>query len=302
MRIVVTGGSGFIGRAVVERLLSTNDHQIVVATRDPARAQLFPGRVTVVQAFAGDALSLGRACTGADVLVHALQFPHHPVERPSRGWTYAEVDGRGTQVAVGAARRVGVRRIVYLSGAGAGRGRPEPWFRAKDRAAAAITGSGLEYAILRPSWIYGPGDRSMNRLVTFCRLLPVVPVIGDGSTPVWPLHVDDAARYVVEAAQRADARALTFEVGGPQRLTQDEVLQAILRVLDKHRPLLHLPAALMKALAWPLQCLPSPALSPGAIDFLTQVAEIDPRPAMGYFGFEPRPLERGLSAYVQRRF
>ena len=80
------------------------------------------------------------------------------------------MDGKGTEVAVRTAKRVGVRRFVYVSGAGAGQGRPQAWFVAKDRAEAAIRESGLEHAILRPSWIYGPRDRSMNKFVTFVPL------------------------------------------------------------------------------------------------------------------------------------
>src|ERR671919_2960228 len=175
MRIVVAGGTGFIGREVVERLLEAGSDEVVVTTRDPEK-DLWAGRVRLVQAFAGDSVSLGKAFTGADVVVQAIQFPNHPVEDPSKGRTYLEVDGRGTTVAAQTAKKLGVRRFVYLSGAGAGQGRPQPWFRAKDMAEAAVRETGMEYALLRPSWIYGPRDRSMNRFVTFCRYFPVVPV------------------------------------------------------------------------------------------------------------------------------
>src|SRR5262245_56059490 len=88
MRIVVTGGTGFIGREVVSRLLETPGDEVAVTTREPGRPDPWGGRVEKVQAFAGDALSLGKAFTGADVVIHAIQFPNHPVEDPSRGRTY----------------------------------------------------------------------------------------------------------------------------------------------------------------------------------------------------------------------
>jgi NADH dehydrogenase len=168
MKIVVTGGTGFIGREIVRRLLHDGQHEIVVTTRNPTR-DLWGGRVRLEQAFAGDRLSLGKAFTGAEVVVHAIQFPNHPVEKPSLGRTYMEVDGLGTVAAAETARKLGVRRFVYMSGAGAGQGRDKPWFRAKDMAEDAIRASGMEHGILRPSWIYGPNDRSMNRLATFIR-------------------------------------------------------------------------------------------------------------------------------------
>lgn len=299
MRIVVAGGTGFIGREVVKRLLARGGDEVVVTTRDPSGAAAGAGPVEQVQAFAGDRLTLGKAFTRADVVVNCIQFPNHPVEDRSKGRTYMEVDGHGTTVAVDAARRVGVRRFVYLSGAGAGKGRPEPWFRAKEMAEAALAASGLEHGVLRPSWIYGPGDRSMNRFVAFCRSLPVVPVIGNGKTPVFPIHVDDVARQAVELVHRPDAAGKVLESGG-ERKTMDEVIRAIQDVLGKRRPLVHHPVPVMKLLVLPMALLPNPILSPGAVDFIAQEVEIDPRPANDFFGFSPRPLAEGLKEYVRR--
>ena len=297
MRIVVTGGTGFIGREVVRELLGSGEGEVAVTTRDPSRDP-FGGRVSLVQAFAGDAVSLGKAFTRADVVVHAIQFPNHPVEDPSKGRTYLEVDGHGTKVAAAVARKLGVRRFVYLSGAGAGQGRPQPWFQAKDLAEAAIRETGMEHVFLRPSWIYGPGDRSMNRFVFFCRYLPVVPVIGDGRAAVRPISVKDVARCVAESVRREDAKDKVLELGGPERLTMDEILRTVQRILGKRRPLLHHPVPLMKLLAKPMALLPTPPLSPDAIDFITQEVEIDPRPAVDYFGFPFRKLEDGLREYL----
>jgi NADH dehydrogenase len=296
MRIVVAGGTGFIGREIVRRLLQDGEHEVVVTTRTPER-DLWGGRVRLEQAFAGDRVSLGKAFTRAEVVVQAVQFPNHPVEDPSKGRTYMEVDGKGTAVAVETARKVGVRRFVYLSGAGAGQGRDKPWFKAKDMAEDAIRASGMEYGILRPSWIYGPNDRSMNKFVTFCRRLPVIPVIGNGRTPVYPVHVQDVARCAAELVRRVDATAATFDLGG-ERLTMDQVIRTIQSVLGKRRPLLHHPVGLMKLLTKPLALLPEPPLSPTAVEFVTEEVEIDPRPAQEYFGFTFRTLEKGLREYL----
>jgi uncharacterized protein YbjT (DUF2867 family) len=298
MRIVVTGGTGLIGREVVARLLESGADQIAVTTRDPDKSDPWGGRVERLQAFAGDPTSLGKAFARADVVVHAIQFPNHPVEDPSRGRTYMEVDGLGTEVAARVAKNMGVRRFVYLSGAGAGQGRQEPWFRAKDKAEAAIRESGMEHALLRPSWIYGRGDRSMSRFVTFCRYFPVIPVIGDGRTPVYPIYVKDVARCVADAARRDNVKDAAFDVGGPDRLTMDEIIRTVQKVLGKSRPLIHQPAKLMKLLVLPMALLPNPILSPTAIDFITQEVDLDPKPAMAFFGFPFRTLEAGLRDYL----
>jgi uncharacterized protein YbjT (DUF2867 family) len=298
MRIVVTGGTGFIGREVVGRLLETGADQVAVTTRDPDKGDPWGGRVERLQAFAGDTTSLGKAFAHADVVIHAIQFPNHPVEDPSRGRTYLEVDGLGTEVAARVAKNMGVRRFVYLSGAGAGQGRQEPWFRAKDRAEAAIRQSGMEHALVRPSWIYGRGDRSMSRFVTFCRYFPIIPVIGDGRTPVYPIYVKDVARCVADAARRDDIKDAAFDLGGPERLTMDQIIRTVQKVLGKSRPLIHQPARLMKLLVLPMALLPEPILSPTAIDFILQEVDLDPKPAMDFFGFPFRTLESGLRNYL----
>ncbi len=298
MRIVVTGGTGFIGRNVVDGLLEDGAHQVAVTTRDPGRGSPWGPRVELLQAFAGDPTSLGRAFARTEVVVQAIQFPNHPVEDPSKGHTYIEVDGKGTAVAARIARAMGVRRFVYLSGAGAGRGLQQPWFRAKDMAEAAIRETGMEHVLLRPSWIYGKGDRSMSRFVTFCRYFPVVPVIGDGRTPVYPVYVKDVARCVVDAVRRPDAKDRALDLGGPERLTMDEIIRTVQRVLGKRRPLLHQPAALMKLLVRPMALLPQPILSPTAIDFILQDVDLDPQPAMDFFAFPFRRLEDGLKDYL----
>jgi NADH dehydrogenase len=298
MRIVVAGGTGFIGREVVAQLLSSGEDRVAVTTRDPQAPDPWNGRVERLQAFAGDALSLGKAFTGAEVVIQAVQFPNHPVEDARRGRTYLEIDGKGTTLAARAAKAAGVRRFVYLSGAGAGQGRPQPWFRAKEMAEAAVRETGLEFVFLRPSWIYGPRDRSMNRFVFFSRHLPVVPVIGDGRTPVYPIYVRDVARCVALAARRPEAAGRAFDAGGPERLTMDQILATLLAVLGKRRVLLHHPVGLMKLLVLPMALMPEPALSPDAIDFITQEVEIDPRPAIEYFGEPFLRLEEGLRQYL----
>jgi len=298
MRVVVAGGTGFIGREVVSRLLEDGKVDVTVTSRHPEKPDPWDGRVQKVQAFAGDAVSLGKAFTGADTVVQCIQFPNHPVEDPSKGRTYMEVDGRGTQVAVAVAKKLGVRRFVYVSGAGAGRNLPQPWMKAKDVAEAAIRESGMEYAIVRPSWIYGPGDHSMNRFIWFCRHLPVVPVIGDGKTPVYPSYVKDVARALADLVRREDARDKVLEIGGPQRLTMDDVIRTVQEVLGRRRPLLHHPPGLMKVLVLPMTLMPEPILSPGAIDFITQTVEIDTRPAQEFLGYAFRPLRAGLDEYV----
>jgi len=298
MRVLVAGGTGFIGSRVVDELLAKGGHEIAVMTRDPSRARPKPG-IQYVRGDVSDAASLEAATRDVEAVVHAVQFPNHPVENPRKGWTYERIDGAGTERMVAAAVTNGVQRFVYLSGAGTRPGRAEPWFQAKERAERAVTSSGMEYVILRPSWIYGPGDRSMNKFVAFVKHLPVVPVIGSGQERVQALAVADAGMVAAAAVDEPAAANRVFELGSSPPLTMDEVIRTIMRVLGKRKPLVHQPAWLVKIPASVIQYLPNAPLSPGAVDFITMDEQVDPSAAEQAFGIQFRPLEAGLREYLR---
>jgi uncharacterized protein YbjT (DUF2867 family) len=296
VRVLVAGGTGFIGSRIVDELLAKGTHQVVVMTRDPNRARPKAG-VEYVRGDVSDPASLEAATRGVEVVVHTVQFPNHPVENPRKGWTYERVDGADTEHMAAAAAKSGVKRFVYLSGAGARPGRTEPWFRAKERAERAVTSSGMEYVILRPSWIYGPNDRSMNKFVAFVKYLPVVPVIGSGQERVQALSVYDVAKVAASAVDEPAAANRIFELGSSP-LTMDEILRTIMRILGKRKPLVHQPAWLVKIPASLIQYLPNAPLSPGAVDFITMDERVDASAAEQVFGIQFRSLEAGLREYL----
>ena len=299
MRVLVTGGTGFIGGAVVQALLAgAGGHDVRVLSRRAGGPGPAGVAATRIAGDVRDPASLRRAADGIDTVIHAVQFPNHPVENPRRGYTYEAIDGQGTVNLAAACREAGVRRLLYVSGAGVRPGRTEPWFRAKETAEQAVRGFGGEWVIFRPSWVYGPRDRSLNKFVQMVRLLPVVPVVGSGQTRVQPVFVDDVARCVALAVDEPRASGQVFELGGPERLTMDEILRTVQRILRRHQPLVHAPVALVKLQASLLALLPSPPLSPAAIDFILMEETVDPRPAEALFGVSFRSLEAGLRTYL----
>lgn len=295
MRVLVAGGTGFIGRAIVERLGAAGHEVVVLARRErhvPGAAGCRTGDVT-------DRDSLRGLCHGFDVVVDAVQFPRSPIENPRRGWTFEQVDLGGTKNLVDEARVGGVRHYVDLSGVGAAPDARYHWFRYKWQEEEYIRGSGLGYTIFRPSWVYGPDDNSLNRFLAFARWLPFVPVVGDGRSRVNPVFVGDVAAHVAAAVERGPMGGI-FEVGGPEVLTMDEVIRTVLRVAGMRRFLLHQPKSLMKLAASVVQHLPGRPLTPDAVDFITLDAVADVGPLVATFGLELTPLERGLATYLGR--
>jgi NADH dehydrogenase len=247
-----------------------------------------------------DAATLGDAFQGVTALVIAVQFPGHPVEVPKKGLTYDEYDRKGTENLVTAAKKAGVTRIVYLSGAGVGEGRAEEWFVAKDAAEAAVVNSGITYTILRPSWVYGPRDKALNKFAFFARTMPVVPLPGPGTAKVQPLHVDDLAEAVVRSLSTPAADNVAIALGGPQLLSFRQIVRTMLQVMGRKRAVLPAPTPLVKLGAAALYRLPGRLLSPRAVDFANAESRVDNRKAREVLGFQPRGLEQGM-AYLAKR-
>jgi uncharacterized protein YbjT (DUF2867 family) len=293
--VLVAGGTGFIGSHIVKELVASG-HTVSVMTRNPKRtAGRLPSSVKLVAGNVQDPASMQRAMTGIDVVINAVQFPNHPVEKPSKGYTYMKVDGEGTARLVSAAKDAGVKRFIYLSGAGVRPGQTKPWFVAKLFAEQAIRTSGVPFTIFRPSWVYGKEDRTLNKFVTFAKLLPFIPVVGNGQTKVQPVSILDLAKVVAASVTLPRTINQTYDVGGPEELTMDAIVQTMLKAMGKRRPLIHQPAALMKLLTIPLQLLPAPPLSPSAVDFVLMEEHVDNRNLRRDFGIKLTPLAEGLS-------
>ena len=300
--ILVAGGTGFIGGAVVRELARRGDKVAVLShSADKARAA-FPGLDVEVRAGdARDASTLPAAVKGVDAIVSAMQFPNFPVEDKKKGYTFDEVDAAGNERLVAAAKDAGVKTYVYLSGAGAAKDGEYPWLRAKWRAEEAIRTSGLRYTLIRPSWVYGPGDKSLNRFAAFARTLPFVPVIGNGKQRVRPVFLDDVMRLAVESLTAPAAANQTFEIGGPDEMSMDELLRVMLDVMGKKKPMLHAPAAIprLAGAAMALLPLPNRSLSPDAVTFITMDALANNAALQKAFPeMRLTPLREGLTSYL----
>jgi uncharacterized protein YbjT (DUF2867 family) len=234
-----------------------------------------------------------------DVVVGCQQFPKSPIENARRGHTFEEIDARGTENLVIAAKAVGAKRYVYLSGAGAGPDAQQHWFRAKWRAETAVRDSGLVYTIFRPSWIFGPEDKALNRFLGMSRFLPLVPLIGNaGNQRLQPVFIDDVGRAVAEALVHPTADNQVFDIGGPEVLTMKEIVGAALEVSGRRRLMVSAPRAVMKLAASVLLFMPGRPLTPDAVEFITMDALADPTRAELTLGIKMTPLREALATYL----
>lgn len=300
--ILVAGGTGFIGSAVVRELMRQRPAPVAVLSRIPSKvARRFPE--FSVEARGGDVTDPGSLITalrGVETVINCVQFPTSPIEIPRKGWTFENVDYRGTVNLTEASKSAGVKRIVYLSGVGAAPDADKHWFRFKWQAEEAVRASGIPYTIFRPTWVYGPEDVALNRFLGFTKFLPFVPTFGDGKQLMQPVFVGDVAKAVVLSLQTPAAVNQTFEIGGPDVMTMDEVIRTALEVAGKRRFILHQPVVFGKLIGRMASLLPNPPLSADAVDFITASAVADNGPLLAALELRLTPLREGLASYLRQ--
>jgi len=273
--ILVAGGTGFVGSAIVRELLRRAEKVAVLGRDGKKIRKLFDANVEVRAGDVRDPSTLGAAMRGVDIVINAVQFPGSPIENRRKGWTFEEVDLKGTRNQVDAAKAAKVRRFVSISAVGASRDADKHWFRYKWEAEKYLQDSGLEWVIVRPAWVFGPGDVSLNRFLGFAKVLPFVPMFGDGQQDMQPAFVDDVGWVSAEAALRREAANKIFEIGGPEVMSMNDVVRTALDVQGKKRLLLHQPVIIGKLLGSVASVLPGPPLTADAIDFITGSATAD---------------------------
>lgn len=296
--ILVTGGTGFVGCAIVKELLRRGE-KVAVLGRDGDKIRRRLG--TEVEARNGDVrdtTTLGAAMQDIDVVVNAVQFPGSPIENRHKGYTFEEVDLKGTRNQVDAAKAAGVKRFVYVSGVGASKDAEKHWFRYKWEAEDYLQKSGIEWVVLRPTWVFGPEDVSLNRLLGFASKLPFVPMFGSGNQDMQPVFIDDVARAAADCALKPEAANLVFEIGGPDVMSMNDVIATALEAKGKKRMLLHQPVFVGKAIGTLVGILPSPPLSADAVDFITGPATADNSLLLEVLKPQLTPLKEGLKSYL----
>lgn len=301
MKAAIAGGSGFIGSAITRRMAAAGNIDVRVLTRNPeaARKRLDAPGIEFVRADVSEPATLAGAIEGADAVVAAMQFDGYPVENPRRGLTFERIDYGGTVALIAAAKQAGARQFIYISGDAADEASAHPAFRAKGRAECAVRESGLAYTIFRPSLVYGPGGKVITMLANALRFAPAFAIPGTGRQKVQPVLIDDLAQCVTMAVM-GYGRAGTYDVGGPESMTFEDMMRIIMEVTGHRRPLFHIPEGVMGAIGAIAEMLPSPVLSRDAVAFLTADHGCNIGPTVAEFGIKFTPMREGLGFLAKK--
>jgi uncharacterized protein YbjT (DUF2867 family) len=253
-RVVVLGGTGFIGRAFAWRCAAHGlSIKLTVPTRMLAHGadlRPLPG-MDLVQADVHDEPTLARLLAGADAVVNLVGILHGSAADFDR--VHGELPRRVGRIA----RDAGVAHIVHVSALGADAGAPSHYLRSKAAGEAALRDAGVPLSVLRPSVVFGAEDQFLNLFARMQTLLPLIPLAGAHARmqPVWVRDVAQALWTCV------DRKAVgVFEAAGPQVLTLQELVRLAGRRAGHRRLVWVLPRALGELQAWLLEHLPGPTL------------------------------------------
>ena len=296
--VAVAGGTGFVGGAIASEFHRRGHRVVVLSHRGEAARGSLADAIEIRSADVSDqghSRQRSRTLTGSS---SRSRSRIHRWSRPERVTPSTRSMRRGPSTSF-VQRSAGVRRLVYISGAGAAPDAERHWFRAKWRAEQSVRGSGIAFTIIRPTWIYGPRDVSLNRFMTFARFLPVVPMTNAGQQRLAPVFVDDAAGLAADALDDPAAVDRVLELGGPETLTMRDIIGTALRIAGLRRPILPGPTPLLKLAAAPMSLLPTPPLTPAAIDFINQPATVDLGPLLTRMPRRLTGLDEGLRSYLR---
>ena len=249
-KIVITGGTGFVGRSICEHLAAQDAAcRLVVPTRRLANGrsvQVLP-TVDLVQADVHDPQAMAAVLQGADALVHLVAILH------GDDAAFDRVHVQLPRGLAAACAQAGVRRVVHVSALGVGLQAPSAYLRSKAAGEGVwqqALAAGGDLTILRPSVIFGADDRFTNLFARLSRLFPVLPLAGAGARfqPVW---VGDVAQAVVQSLLQRPGPGPIVECAGPQVMTLQEIVQQVGAMAGCRRPVVPLPesAGLLQAAA-----------------------------------------------------
>jgi uncharacterized protein YbjT (DUF2867 family) len=300
-QVTVFGGSGFVGRAIV-RALAQEGLRVRVACRRTELAERTKtagdvGQIVIMRANLRNPASVAAAVAGSQAVVNASGIPFQRGRQ-----RYQAVHVEGARAIADAAKTAGVQRLVHMSGIGADRrNSTNKYVRSKVDAEDAIIAGFESATILRPSVVFGPEDAMFNRMAQIAAKAPFVPVVGSGTAKVQPVFVGDVGAAAAAVLRRPETAKTVFELGGPRVYTYREIAALVLREIARDKPIIGVPAGLMKIAGFLAEFLPVPPLTHDQVDLLVTDNVARPgAPGLAALGITPTAAEAILPMYLDR--
>ncbi len=297
-RICVIGGSGFVGRHIVE-LLVRERHTVIVPSRRRERSKhlITLPTVDVVQANVHDQPTLERLFERVDAVINLVGILHSRPGTPY-GPDFARAHVELPEKIAAACRHAGVRRLVHMSALKAAADAPSEYLRSKADGEAAVTASRLDWTLFRPSVIFGPEDQFLNTFASLQKTFPVVP-LACPDAKFQPVFVEDVASCFVASLEREESHGRIYELAGPKVYTLRELVEYAGRTAGHPRPVIGLSDRMSYLQARMMELSPVKIMSRDNYRSM-QVPNTTDEPLP--FGFQATPLEAVAPVYLKGYF
>ncbi|MGE0610710.1 MAG: complex I NDUFA9 subunit family protein [Hyphomicrobiales bacterium] len=302
--VTIFGGSGFLGRHVVQAIARTGARMRIAVRRPDLAQHLQPlggvGQIHAVQANLRYPDSVRHAVEGADVVINLVGILFESGKQ-----NFNDVQARGAEAVAKAAKAAGARALVHVSAIGADPDSAAEYARSKAAGEKAVLKAFPGAVILRPSIVFGPEDDFFNRFAALARMSPALPLIGGGRTRFQPVYVGDVARAVTAVIEGRAKPGAVYELGGPEVASFADLMRTMLRHVTRRRLLVPMPFWIARLKARFLQLLPSPMLTVDQVRLLetdnvvSPLAQSQKRTFEG-LGIEPQPMDAILPSYLYR--
>jgi uncharacterized protein YbjT (DUF2867 family) len=293
--IVITGATGFVGEEVVKQARAMG-YPVRVIVREPERAQWLVDRYGV-ELFHGNVLfapAIEGAMQGANCVIHLVGIIHERKEN-----TFERTHVQATKNVIDEAKKASVKRFVHMSALGVRENARSRYHQTKWAGEELVRKSGLAWTIFRPSFIYGPKDKSINMFAQLIRRLPFIPVLGAGNTKIQPISVENVAKAFVAAIRNDESVGKTYDLCGPEAFTWNEMYDKLQVILGTRKKKLHLPLPIARIQAGLFEkLLTNPPFTRDQLLMLQEDNVGDPKPAVRDFVLEQGSFEEGVARYL----
>jgi uncharacterized protein YbjT (DUF2867 family) len=302
--VTVFGGSGFIGRYVIQALVKRGCRIRVAVRRPDLAGHVQPlgmvGQIKPIQANLRYRWSIDRAVEGADAVVNLVG-----ILAESGRQTFDSVQTFGPRAIGEAARAAGASQVVHNSAIGADRPSTIGYLRSKAEGEAGMLDAYPDAVIMRPSIVFGPEDHFFNRFAGMARISPMLPLIGGGKTKFQPVYAGDVGEAIARAVEGNATPGTIYELGGPEVLTFRECMERMLEVTKRRRLLAPIPWPVARIMGHFGEFVPGQPLTSDQVRMLrfdtivSEQAEKEGRTLAG-LGIDATALEVVLPTYLTR--